>query len=217
MNLRSAAPTERVLHLIPGISATGKTTMARYMVESLGTSGVNARLVVPHSTRPPRPYEQDGMDYHFHSLDEFQEKFLPLCNDPVSDWEMSEIGGHFYFNSRSATRPTDPYRVSILPVAYAVLADILAEHADGDYKVTVLPIAISEPLAPHWLSQNQPLRPQRDLARELEEQATFLAHYNGDIFYPEWRPTDFSAYTQRAHALMTLSGIALSETIENGP
>lgn len=197
--------TKRVLHLIPGISAAGKTTTARKLASSLEVMGIGAKVVVPHTTRPRRSHEIDGVDYHFHTVEDFADNYRALCDDPDTDWAQSKIGDHHYFNSRSATQPSALHRVSILTVALSALEDVIEEHADGDYTTCVLPIAISEELAPRWLAKVCSERPGRDLRRELDAQAEFLASYDGEVFYPEWHPTDFNRYNQKALAAMALA------------
>ena len=57
------------LFVISAPSGTGKTTiLKRVMAELPGMS-----FSVSHTTRPPRPGERDGKDYHFVAQGEFQE------------------------------------------------------------------------------------------------------------------------------------------------
>jgi guanylate kinase len=58
------------LIVISGPSGAGKTTIARRLFERC------PKLVasVSATTRPPRPSEQDGVNYHFLSPEEFEQK-----------------------------------------------------------------------------------------------------------------------------------------------
>ena len=51
---------------ISGLSGSGKSTIAKSISECL-----NIPLVISCTTRPPRPGEINGIDYHFMSIDEF--------------------------------------------------------------------------------------------------------------------------------------------------
>ena len=57
----------RIIVLV-GQTASGKTTLARYL-EQCGFE-----RIVTYTTRPPRKGEQDGKDYHFIPEDDFLEK-----------------------------------------------------------------------------------------------------------------------------------------------
>ncbi|MEQ3650428.1 guanylate kinase [Hyphomonas sp.] len=48
-------------------SGAGKTTLAKKLIEEFD----DVNLSVSATTRPPRPGEKDGKDYHFRSVDEF--------------------------------------------------------------------------------------------------------------------------------------------------
>ncbi|MHB1951154.1 MAG: guanylate kinase [Acidiferrobacteraceae bacterium] len=74
-------------------SGAGKTSLAKALVASLPDLGV----AVSHTTRPPRPGEQDGVHYHFVSPEQFenlvrQDQFL----------EYARVFGHAYGTSRQA-------------------------------------------------------------------------------------------------------------------
>lgn len=52
--------------VLVGESASGKSSIERYLVDNYGYS-----KVVSYTTRQPRPNEVDGVDYHFVGVDEF--------------------------------------------------------------------------------------------------------------------------------------------------
>jgi len=56
------------LYIISAPSGAGKTSLVKALLERL--SGVV--VSVSHTTRAPRPGEQDGVDYHFIDKDEFE-------------------------------------------------------------------------------------------------------------------------------------------------
>ena len=57
------------LFIIAAASGTGKTSLVKELVASDERLGVS----VSHTTRPPRPGEVDGVNYHFTSREQFQQ------------------------------------------------------------------------------------------------------------------------------------------------
>ncbi|MCP9235679.1 guanylate kinase [Lewinella sp. JB7] len=51
-------------------SGAGKTTLVRHLLQKFGQLAFS----VSATTRPPRPGEEDGVDYHFLSLEEFRRR-----------------------------------------------------------------------------------------------------------------------------------------------
>jgi guanylate kinase len=84
------------IFVISGPSGSGKTTitsMVRARIPGIGYS-------VSHTTRPPRPGEKDGREYHFVSRRDFEEMKLKGLFA-----ETAEIYGSLYGTSRSSIEP----------------------------------------------------------------------------------------------------------------
>lgn len=82
--------TEGVLLVVSAPSGAGKTTLCRKLVEGDG----RLRYLVSHTTRPPRPGEEDGRDYTFVSREEFQEI---VERGGFAEW--AEVHGNYYGTS----------------------------------------------------------------------------------------------------------------------
>jgi len=54
-------------YILAAASGTGKTTLARALIERVD----NLAFSISHTTRPPRPGERDGVDYHFVNRETF--------------------------------------------------------------------------------------------------------------------------------------------------
>ena len=78
------------LAVVSGPSGVGKSTVVR---EVLTRCGDKIRLSVSATTRPPRPGEEDGVDYHFLSGEEFARRA-----DAGDFLECAEVfgRGHWY-------------------------------------------------------------------------------------------------------------------------
>ena len=80
------------IFLVVAPSGAGKSTLVNALLEQDG----GIALSVSHTTRPPRPGEADGREYHFVAVDEFMQRraageFL----------ESAEVHGNFYATSRT--------------------------------------------------------------------------------------------------------------------
>jgi guanylate kinase len=79
------------LFLVVAPSGAGKSTL----VNALLAQDPGIALSISHTTRPPRPGDQNGREYHFVSVEEFKQRrargeFL----------ESAEVHGNFYATSR---------------------------------------------------------------------------------------------------------------------
>ncbi len=54
--------------VLVGESASGKSSIEKFLVENYGYN-----KIITYTTRPPRQNEVDGIDYHFISIDKFNE------------------------------------------------------------------------------------------------------------------------------------------------
>jgi guanylate kinase len=81
------------LFIVAAPSGAGKTSLVRALLEA----EPQLRVSVSHTTRPPRPNERDGREYHFVSREQFQalvarQGFL----------EHAEVFGNWYGTSNEA-------------------------------------------------------------------------------------------------------------------
>lgn len=82
------------LFIVSSPSGGGKTTLIRRVIELLARQGRRAYFSVSHTTRAPRPGEQDGVDYYFVSRD----VFLTMV-DRGEFLEYAEVHGNLYGTS----------------------------------------------------------------------------------------------------------------------
>ena len=80
-----------VLFIVSAPSGGGKTSL----VKALLASEPDVKLSISHTTRPPRPGEENGHDYHFVVADEFER--MQRAGDFL---ESAEIYGNRYGTSR---------------------------------------------------------------------------------------------------------------------
>lgn len=84
------SPSHGILFIISAPSGAGKTTLCQALLHHFP----DMLYSVSHTTRPPRPGETPGIDYHFIS----REEFLQLMDS--GNWaEWAEVHGNFYGTS----------------------------------------------------------------------------------------------------------------------
>ena len=79
------------LYVVAAPSGAGKTTLVRLLLEQ--EAGIH--LSVSFTTRPPRPGELDGRDYHFVNAAEFR---AMIARQEFLEW--AEVHGNFYGTSK---------------------------------------------------------------------------------------------------------------------
>ena len=80
--------------MISAPSGSGKTTLVQKLIASFS----DLRFSVSYATRAPRGAERDGVDYHFVTRGEFQEK---IRRGELLEW--AEVHGNLYGTSKPET------------------------------------------------------------------------------------------------------------------
>ncbi|ABA57713.1 guanylate kinase [Nitrosococcus oceani] len=84
------------LFIVAAPSGAGKTSL----VKALAASMADIRLSISHTTRPPRPGEQDGMDYHF-----VTEAIFETMEGGGGFLEHAQVFGHRYGTAKESVLP----------------------------------------------------------------------------------------------------------------
>ncbi len=88
--------SQGILFLVSAPSGAGKTSLVNALLEASAASTMNNLCVsISHTTRPKRPGETDGKNYHFVSVDEFRQ-----MRADKAFLESAEVFGNFYGTSR---------------------------------------------------------------------------------------------------------------------
>ncbi|MCL7973730.1 MAG: guanylate kinase [marine benthic group bacterium] len=157
-----------LLLVLAGPSGGGKTTVCRRIVKKRRDAGFS----VSATTRPPRPGELDGADYHFVTREEFQRL---LETDGVLEW--AEVHGELYGTPREALgERTDPTHCLLLDIDVQGARQV-RERAPGAVLVFLVPPSAEEMLARlrRRGSEDEPglARRMRTALSELEAAAEF--------------------------------------------
>ncbi|GHU28600.1 guanylate kinase [Betaproteobacteria bacterium] len=79
------------LFIVSAPSGAGKTTLVRLLLENDPRIGVS----ISHTTRAPRPGEENGREYHFIDVPAFQEK---IRQEEFLEW--ARVHGNYYGTSK---------------------------------------------------------------------------------------------------------------------
>lgn len=80
-----------MLFVVTGPSGCGKSSLIHHVMRDLR----NVRFSVSHTTRPRRPSEQDGRDYHFIGRPEFERM---IAKKQFVEWAL--VHGYYYGTSK---------------------------------------------------------------------------------------------------------------------
>jgi guanylate kinase len=155
-----------VLFVLSSPSGAGKSTIAKKLL----AAEAELSMSISYTTRPIRPGEVDGKDYHFVSLDRFREmannhEFLEWAHvfdnrygTPKSDvFHTLSEGGDILFDidwqgaqQLHQLAGGDVVRVFILPPSMAVLRDRLEKRATDSQQVIDARMARAANEVSHW-------------------------------------------------------------------
>ncbi len=135
------------MFIVSSPSGGGKTTLIRETIAKLAGRGTEGHFSISHTTRPPRPAETDGVDYHFVNeliFDEMVQRgeFLEWAEYAGSKYGTSRAAvekelavGHDVFldievqgANQVKTLMPDVVKIFVYPPSYAVLESRLRER-----------------------------------------------------------------------------------------
>jgi guanylate kinase len=130
-----AAPQRGTLMIVSSPSGAGKTTLTRRLLEEFSGSSPGLAFSVSYTTRPQRPGEVEGRDYHFVTPEQFAQMV-----------ERGEFAEHaFVFDNRYGTArgPVEAALTAgtdvIFDVDWQGGAALAARWPDDHLKVFILP------------------------------------------------------------------------------
>ena len=138
------------LIILTACSGTGKSTL----VKELLARHPRLKLSVSHTTRAPRPGEQDGVAYHFISKERFQ---ALISEGAFAEW--AEYAGNFYGTSHAEIKAAEERGDDLLFEVELIGAKALKAAYPRALSCFVLP--------PSW-----PVIEERLRGRQTEDEAT---------------------------------------------
>lgn len=123
-----------------GESSAGKDTIQHWLVQNID----NANKIISYTTRPPRHYEKDGINYHFITIKDFEQY---IVKDEMLEFT---IFNNWYYGTPIDELKTDKINVGVFNPCG--IKSLLYHN-----NIDVLPV---------WIQTNDKIRLLRSLNRE---------------------------------------------------
>ena len=121
---------EGLLYIVSAASGTGKTTLLKRIMGYFS----DIRFSISYTTRPPRPGERDGEDYHFISPQRFQQM---VEKGVFAEW--AEVLGNRYGTALDSIRESRSQGVDLILDIDSQGARQIKEHFNGGVFIFILP------------------------------------------------------------------------------
>lgn len=123
------------LFIISAPSGAGKSTL----IQALLKKHADMQLSVSHTTRAPRAGEQNGVHYHFTTVEDFKTR---IANNEFLEW--AEVFGNYYGTSRQAIYQQLSQGIDVfLDIDWQGARQIRAQEA-GTVGIFILPPSLTE-------------------------------------------------------------------------
>jgi guanylate kinase len=124
--------------IITAPSGAGKTSITRHLLNRFPD---RLAFSVSAATRLPRYFEQDGIDYHFMSVETFRQK---IQHDEFIEWEMVYEGKYYGTLKSELHRIWDEGKVPLLDIDVKGAIHVQKQFPDNCMSLFVEPPSVEE-------------------------------------------------------------------------
>lgn len=129
--------TANKLLIITAPSGAGKTSITRHLMNRFPQLAFS----ISAATREPRAFEQNGVDYHFMSVADFQQK---IQNNEFVEWEMVYEGKYYGTLKSELQRIWDNHQVPILDIDVKGAIHVKQQFPDSALTIFIEPPSVAE-------------------------------------------------------------------------
>jgi guanylate kinase len=123
--------------IITAPSGAGKTSITRYLLNKYPILAFS----ISAATRQPRGNEQDGLDYHFMSVEEFQHK---IQENAFVEWEMVYEGKYYGTLKSELERIWNEGKVPMLDIDVKGAIHVQQQFPDTSLSLFIQPPSVDE-------------------------------------------------------------------------
>jgi guanylate kinase len=126
-----------MLIIITAPSGAGKTSITRYLLQHFPQLAFS----VSAATRTQRPDEENGVDYYFMTLEEFQHK---IQNQEFVEWEMVYEGRYYGTLKSELQKLHENHKIPILDIDVKGAIHVQEQYPGDSLSIFVQPPSIEE-------------------------------------------------------------------------
>lgn len=124
--------------IITAPSGAGKTSITKHL---LRTFPDQLTFSISATTRQRRQYEEEGVDYHFMSVEEFQER---IKNNSFVEWEMVYEGKYYGTLKSEIHRIWKAGKTPLLDIDVQGAVHVRQQHPDQTLSIFIEPPSVDE-------------------------------------------------------------------------
>lgn len=124
--------------IITAPSGAGKTSITKHLLKTFPDQ---LTFSISAATRQKRQYEEDGVDYHFMSVEEFQER---IKNNSFVEWEMVYEGKYYGTLKSEIHRIWKEGKTPLLDIDVQGAVHVRQQHHDQTLSIFIEPPSVDE-------------------------------------------------------------------------
>lgn len=163
-----------MLIIITAPSGAGKTSITRYLLQHFPQLAFS----VSAATRPQRPDEENGVDYYFISLEEFQHK---IQNQEFIEWEMVYEGRYYGTLKSELQRLRNNNKIPILDIDVKGAIHVQEQYPEQSLSIFVQPPSIEELKRRLEFRNTESPEALQDRLSKASYEISFRHHFNNII------------------------------------
>ena len=160
--------------IITAPSGAGKTSITKHLMKKFPQLAFS----VSAATRQMRSYEKDGVDYHFISVEDFQQK---IQNDEFIEWEMVYEGKYYGTLKSELQRIWDNDKCPLLDIDVKGAIHVQQQYPDTSLTIFIEPPSVEELKKRLESRGTESAESIRDRVNKASYEISFKGHFNLSI------------------------------------